>query len=163
MRSKAVWVFVVVAAGWAWIGNPGGSAIAKDEGSCFGEATYMLRPPEGVEPKRQPVKFPHHDHFQFGCVKCHHTFEGTEPPMGCTVSGCHDVVESERGPGSADAWDNNEYYKTALHKTCWLGCHKEIKAKNALLQKAAKAGRAKLEKSGPTTCNGCHQPIAAKK
>jgi hypothetical protein len=33
---------------------------------------------------------------------------------------------------------SNEYYKTAYHKTCWLGCHKEIKAKNRALQRASK-------------------------
>jgi hypothetical protein len=58
-----------------------------------------------------------------------------------------------------------DYFKNAYHQTCWLGCHKEIKAKNMELQKAASAKntKAKLSKTGPTTCDGCHgKPLRAK-
>jgi hypothetical protein len=126
--------------------------------SCFGDETYQLKPPEGVQAKRGAVKFPHQAHFEFACAKCHHTFDGSEPPMGCMVSGCHDATAAPIRTGKAGSAENMDYFKNAFHQTCWLGCHKEIKAKNLELQKTAVAAgtKAKLLKSGPTTCDGCH-------
>lgn len=132
------------------------SGPSKD--SCFGDETYQLKPPEGVPAKRGAVKFPHQAHFDFACAKCHHTFDGSEPPMGCMVSGCHDATAAPIRTGKAGSAENMDYFKNAFHQTCWLGCHKELRTKNIELQKAAVAAgtKAKLVKTGPTTCDGCH-------
>jgi len=156
MRKKVVWT---VTAGVLGIlaGVMQGFSASK-ENACFGEERYTLSAPEGVESRRGPVEFPHHAHFEFACVRCHHTFDGTEPPTGCMVSGCHDATEAPPPlPGKSAAADMT-YFKNAYHQTCWLGCHKEIKAKNLELQRAAAATgvKPKLAKTGPTTCNGCH-------
>jgi hypothetical protein len=159
MRNKIVWVVAMVVGVVLLWGIQGFSGQGKDGNSCFGEDKYLLKAPEGVEARRGPVNFPHQAHFEFACVKCHHTFDGSEPPMGCTVSGCHDTTEAPAVKSAkSSASDNMDYYKNAYHQTCWLGCHKEIKARNAELQKAAaaKGAKAKLAKSGPTTCDGCH-------
>ena len=126
--------------------------------ACFGEESYQLKAPDGVQAKRGTVKFPHQAHFDFACNKCHHTFEGSEAPMGCMTSGCHDSIKAPVRTGKAGSAENMDYFKNAFHQTCWLGCHKDIKAKNAELQKAALAQgtKAKLAKTGPTTCDGCH-------
>jgi hypothetical protein len=131
----------------------------SSQNSCFGEEKYALKAPEGVESRRGPVNFPHQAHFEYACIKCHHTFDGSEPPMGCTVSGCHDTIEAPPIKfGKSNPSENMDYFKNAFHQACWLGCHKEIKAKNLELQKAASAKntKAKLAKTGPTTCDGCH-------
>jgi len=158
MRNKIV-VAVLMVVGVVLLGVIHGfSAQAKNGNSCFGEEAYELKAPEGVEARRGAVKFPHQAHFQFACLKCHHTFDGSEPPMGCMVSGCHDSIEAPAALGKAGASENMDYFKNAFHKTCWLGCHKEIKAQNLALQKAAaaKGTKAKLARTGPTTCDKCH-------
>jgi hypothetical protein len=125
---------------------------------CFGQDSYQLKPPEGVQAKRGAVKFPHQAHFDFACVKCHHTFDGSDAPMGCAVSGCHDSTEAPVRTGKNASADNMSYFKNAYHQTCWLGCHKELRTQNMELQKAAaaKGTKAKTIKTGPTTCDGCH-------
>ncbi|RPJ74539.1 MAG: hypothetical protein EHM15_05165 [Desulfobacteraceae bacterium] len=158
MRNRVVLLGVLVT-GFVLVGMMQGVTSQATSGeACFGEETYTLSAPDGVEAKRSPVKFKHFAHFDFACVKCHHTFDGSEPPMGCSVSGCHDSTEPDIAPGKSDAWDDNMYFKTAFHKTCWLGCHKEIKAKNWELRSAIREGKVKPLKSGPTTCDGCHAP-----
>lgn len=165
MSYKFVWLVLTVA-GVVLLGVIQGFS-GQSNNSCFGEANYTLKAPEGVEARRGPVKFPHQTHFEFACVKCHHTFDGSEPPMGCAVSGCHDSTETPapRGGKVPPASENMYYFKNAYHQTCWLGCHKEIKARNLELQKEAlkKNTKAKLARTGPTTCDGCHgKPLRAK-
>jgi hypothetical protein len=158
MRNKTV-VAVLMVVGVVLLGVIHGfSAQATSGDSCFGEASYEIKAPEGVDARRGPVKFPHQAHFDFACVKCHHTFDGSEPPMGCMVSGCHDSIEAPVTTGKAGASENMDYFKNAFHKACWLGCHKEIKVRNMELQKAAaaKGVKPKLAKTGPTTCDRCH-------
>lgn len=158
MRNRVVLLSLLVS-GFVLLGvMQGFSSQAPNGDSCFGEETYLLSAPEGVEAKRAPVSFKHFSHFDFACVKCHHTFDGSEPPMGCRVSGCHDETEPTIDSGKSDAWDDNMYFKTAFHKTCWLGCHKETRAKTWELRRTGKGGKAQLAKLPPTTCNGCHLP-----
>ena len=68
------------------------------------------------------------------------------------------LLEPDIASGKSDAWDDNMYFKTAFHKTCWLGCHKETRAKTWELRRTGKGGKAQLAKLPPTTCNGCHLP-----
>lgn len=133
------------------------SGTAATEDMCVPMGTIALKAPEGVKSQRPDVNFPHARHFEASCVTCHHTWGLTEPIVGCTTSGCHDVSEVPKrkaeepvgeGPGMA-------YFKTAYHKLC-ITCHQDMKAKNLELQRSLTPGSKKLPKTGPTTCSGCH-------
>jgi hypothetical protein len=158
MRNRIGWVVLLVVSMVLFGVVQAFSGPAKNGNDCFGEETYQLKPPEGVQAKRGAVKFPHQAHFDFACVKCHHTFDGSDAPMGCATSGCHDAGAAPIRTGKSASTEDMSYFKNAYHQTCWLGCHKELRTKNTALQKAAAAQgtKAKLIKTGPTTCDGCH-------
>ena len=151
MRSRIVWVALLVAS-VVLMGVIQGFS-GQDKSSCFGEEKYALKAPEGVESRRGPVNFPHQAHFEFACVKCHHTFDGSEPPMGCMVSGCHDTTEATPfKSGKSCASENTDYFKNAYHQTCWLGCHKEI---NEIVTKGM--AHAPVTKQDCTVCHDPHR------
>jgi hypothetical protein len=140
-------------------GSQAFSGAAAPEDMCVPMGRIVIKAPEEIEAKRSAVAFPHAQHFDTACVTCHHTWGRTEPIVGCTTSGCHDLAEiPKKKPGEAlDADSNMAYFKAAYHKLC-INCHKEIKAKNLALQKALKALDKPLPKSGPTSCSECHSP-----
>jgi hypothetical protein len=129
---------------------------AKEE-MCVPMGVIELKAPDGVEPKRAAVEFRHAKHFDFTCVSCHHTWGLTEPIVGCMTSGCHDQTEIPKAkPGEkVDEEAVMAYFKTAYHKQC-IGCHKEMKAKSAALERSLQTLKKPLPKTGPTTCAGCH-------
>jgi hypothetical protein len=135
----------------------GFSSPAAKEDMRVPMGVIVLKAPDGVEAKRAAVDFPHARHFDVSCVTCHHTWGRTEPIVGCMTSGCHDLEAlPKKKPGEkVDEDAVMAYYKTAFHKSC-IGCHKEMKAKNAAAQKSSKTLKTALPKTGPTTCNACH-------
>jgi len=134
----------------------GSTVIAADE---------MCVPMEDIplesltaDAKRSEVLFPHATHFSQACQQCHHTWSLTEPVVGCTTSGCHDLEAKpldDNGRPSKDNVMNIRYYKNAYHTLC-IGCHKDIKAKNKSLEASMKALGKPLPAAGPTGCNECH-------
>jgi Class III cytochrome C family len=110
------------------------------------------------EAKRSEVAFPHATHFNFACQRCHHTWKKTEPIVGCTTSGCHDLAElptAKNGTPVKEDVQNIHYYKNAYHAMC-IGCHKEIKRKNKSMEASMAALGEPLPAAGPTGCIGCH-------
>lgn len=116
-----------------------------------------LGPPESVEAKRSDVEFPHATHFEFECRTCHHKWEGQEIIQGCTTSGCHDVEVSpiKAGQRNVPKEESILYYKSAYHQMC-IGCHKEMKQANKLLELSLKKLPSELPATGPTGCIHCH-------
>jgi hypothetical protein len=111
-----------------------------------------------TEAKRTEVTFPHAGHFSIACQRCHHTWSLTEPIVGCTTSGCHDLAElptTEDGKPVKDKAQKARYYKNAYHTMC-IGCHKEIKIKNKAMEASMTALGEALPSTGPTGCNECH-------
>jgi hypothetical protein len=138
-------------------GARGYSDTAAKEPMSVPMGTIVLKAPEDVESKRSPVEFPHTKHFDTSCVVCHHTWGLTEPIVGCTTSGCHDLTElPKKKPGEkVDEEAVMAYFKTAYHKMC-IGCHKEAKLKRDALERSLQTEKSPLPKVGPTTCAGCH-------
>ncbi len=155
-RNIALAVLMMVAFGFLAAVQGFSSPASKDD-MCVPMGVITLKAPDGVESKRAEVPFPHAKHFDAACVACHHTWDLTEPIVGCTTSGCHDLAElpKKKAGEKVDEEAVMAYYKTAFHKNC-ITCHKEIKAKNAALQKSAQTLKTALPKTGPTTCSGCH-------
>jgi Class III cytochrome C family len=158
MRNRSLgWVVLGVVTFGLLSGTQVFSGPASSEDMCVPMGAISLEPPEGVQPKRSAVEFPHARHFDIACLACHHTWGRTEPIVGCTTSGCHDLAElPKKKPGEpADEEATITYFKTAYHKMC-ITCHKEGKARNLALQKSLKTLNKPLPKAGPTTCSGCH-------
>jgi len=84
--------------------------------------SMLLKAPKSVESKRPAVNFPHVAHFDYACKKCHHTWSGAEPIVGCKASGCHDLETSPKPGNKAKAGSEMKYYKNAYHTQC-VGCH----------------------------------------
>lgn len=133
------------------------SGESEGETMCIPLGIIPLDPPEEVEAKRPPIPFPHSRHFAYTCITCHHQWEMDAPIENCTTSGCHDGTESpiKAGGGKVDEDLMINYFKTAYHKLC-IGCHREMKAENAKLEKSGRILKSKLPNVGPTSCNGCH-------
>jgi hypothetical protein len=133
------------------------SGAGASEDMCVPLGKISLKAPEAVQTKRSPVEFPHARHFDISCVTCHHTWGLTEPVAGCMTSGCHDLAEAPKKKAGEPASEDEAitYFKSAYHKLC-ITCHRDIKAKNLELQKSLRSPSAKLPKTGPTTCSGCH-------
>ena len=116
-----------------------------------------LSAPESVELKRSEVEFPHATHFEFECRTCHHKWEGPEVIQGCTTSSCHDVEVSPIRSGQKNVPKEVSilYYKSAYHQMC-IGCHKEMKRANKVLEMSLKKLPGELPATGPTGCFQCH-------
>jgi hypothetical protein len=157
MKRKIGWVVFGVFAVGLMGGLQAFSGTSQTEDMCIPMGVIALKPPEGAQAQRAEVKFPHARHFDVTCVTCHHTWGFTEPIVGCTTSGCHDVTEPpKRKAGEpADAASSMAYYKNAYHKLC-INCHKQIKVKNLELQKAMAGLNKKLPATGPVSCSECH-------
>ena len=126
------------------------SSVAQEEGEmCVPMGEITLAPPDSVDSLRGEVQFPHAVHFVYDCKSCHHKWEGKGSIQGCMTSGCHDVATS---PGKAK---DPHYYKAAYHGQC-IGCHKQIKQRNAQLERSGKTLTEKLPPAGPTGCVACH-------
>lgn len=109
--------------------------------------TLTLRAPEGADPKRASVEFPHGLHFDQDCQTCHHEWDGVEEIQNCTTSGCHDMVEADEDTRDINDPANIQYFLTAYHKACFH-CHLD-------LNKQAKVS-ANDEATPPVRCNECH-------
>lgn len=157
MKRKMGWV----ALGFLAAGLIGGMqavyGTAATEDMCVPMGTIVLKAPEGVKTQRSAVSFPHAKHFDASCVTCHHTWGRTEPIVGCTTSGCHDVTEipARKAGEPVDEGADMAYFKNAYHKLC-ITCHKDMKIKNLELQRSLTPLSKKLPKTGPASCSGCH-------
>ena len=139
------------------IGVVCGSALVvtgseSQEELCIPLGTLVLEAPEGVEPQRAPVEFPHSQHFGISCKDCHHKWAGDAEFLSCTAAGCHDLGEA---PKKGAAEPEYRYYKNAFHKSC-IDCHKKITAENQKLEMMKIPLQGELPRSGPTGCNKCH-------
>jgi len=121
---------------------------------CITIGKIELVPPEGVEPKKSPVEFPHSKHFTYTCRECHHKWDLSAEVKGCMTSGCHDLV---RTPKKSEKVDAIRYFKKAYHQNC-IGCHRQIKKQNLAMEKKASIDgkNIKIQKTGPTGCLQCH-------
>jgi hypothetical protein len=117
----------------------------------------VLAPPVGVTPKRSAVAFPHSRHFGYTCKTCHHKWNGNSAVQSCTASRCHDQLSASVNTNKMLRYrpESIGYYKYAFHKKC-IGCHKEIKAHNAKLERSRATLREPLQATGPTGCVECH-------
>ncbi|MEJ2097535.1 MAG: cytochrome c3 family protein, partial [Deltaproteobacteria bacterium] len=81
-----------------------GGVIAGDaeDTLCIPMGTLLIEPPDGVEAKRSPVDFPHSIHFDYTCKTCHHTWDGENPILSCTTSGCHDLTSVRSDDGKLE-------------------------------------------------------------
>lgn len=133
------------------------SGESEDEAISVPLGIISLGAPEEVEAKRPPVPFPHGTHFVYTCNTCHHQWEMDGPIENCTTSDCHDGTESpiKAGGGTVDEDILINYFKTAYHRMC-IGCHKEMKAENKMLEKSGRVLKSRLPNPGPTSCKGCH-------
>lgn len=151
-RVLTVAALTLVSFGLIW----SSSVIATDE---------MCVPMEDItlesltdDAKRSEVNFPHAVHFSYACQQCHHTWKITEPIVGCTTSGCHDLDTlpvDDSGRPLKDKTETIRYYKNAYHELC-IGCHKKIKRENKAMEASMKALGQPLPAAGPTSCNACH-------
>jgi hypothetical protein len=140
---KSVLYGAVVLMGVFWVSM----LIASEMCVPMGEITLESL---AKDPKRSEVAFPHAAHFSYSCQKCHHKWNGKEAIQSCTTSGCHDLDKVPE-----DKTRKMHYYKQAFHSAC-IGCHKEIKTKNKVMESSAAALGEKLPPTGPTGCNQCH-------
>jgi len=116
----------------------------------------VLKPDPSVKPKRSSVEFNHSKHFTYDCRACHHKWEGITKIPTCTTSKCHDLFKSPKKPTRYLVYTKKgiKYYKYAYHKNC-IGCHKEIKVKQAKTEMLNKTSEAK-KLIVPTSCTECH-------
>jgi len=122
-----------------------------DDPMCVPMGTIELKPPESVEAKKNPVDFPHSQHFVIDCKTCHHQWGGTEGIQSCSASDCHNLTEIP----AADEGEAYQYYKSAFHDKC-IGCHRDMKKKNRELENAGTPLTEPLPETGPTSCSACH-------
>jgi hypothetical protein len=129
--------------------------VSADEAEemCVPMGSIELQPPEGVEPQRESVMFPHSGHFGFNCQTCHHQWDGSAPVQSCTTSGCHDSVEPP--PDPADTSAAVLYFKNAYHGQC-IDCHREMKRQIQNLERSGRTLEEDIPSTGPTSCVGCH-------
>ena len=134
-----------------------GLAWAEETEMCVPMGEIVLKSLAG-ESQRAEVSFPHAAHFEYNCQQCHHKWDNEAPITGCSATGCHDLAEApkdENGKPLKDALQQVRYFKNAYHTGC-IGCHKEIKQQNSVLEKSLVQGGAKLAATGPTGCIQCH-------
>jgi hypothetical protein len=112
--------------------------------------------PEGSEPTKSSVNFPHAVHFSFSCQSCHHTWDGSSPVKNCTTSGCHDQLEASEKTRNINAPENKQYFMAAFHKGC-IKYHRNLQKKGKRLERTSAMGSNPVPKSGPIGCNECHQ------
>ena len=138
------------------------TAVAEEKEATM-DAIYVpvgrlaLAPPVGVTSERSAVAFPHSRHFGYTCSTCHHEWDGHSQVKSCTASQCHDqlsAVVKVRKMLDYSA-ESIGYYKYAFHKKC-IGCHRDIKTRNARLVRSGKTLREPLPPTGPTGCVDCH-------
>lgn len=134
-----------------------GSLLVADDEMCvpMGEITIG---PLTDDAKRSEVAFPHPVHFSYSCQDCHHKWDTKSPIAGCTASGCHDLEQAPKTDDGKPVKDdvlNIRYYKKAYHDMC-IGCHKEIKRKNKVMEASKASLGEKLPPTGPTSCKQCH-------
>ena len=140
------------------------TAIAENKQATM-DAIYVpvgrlaLAPPVGFISKRSAVAFPHSRHFEYTCRICHHNWDGQSGVQSCTASECHDQLSAppmKKGARYLDYIDDSiGYFKFAFHRQC-IGCHKEIKARNAKLARSVFMLNTPPQKTGPTGCIDCH-------
>jgi hypothetical protein len=130
---------------------------ASEEQMCVPMGIVTLAAPASVETKRVAVEFPHNMHLTLACNNCHHTWEGTQPIVGCMTSGCHDLAALPRKADSkaVDTDQAFRYYKNAFHGQC-IGCHKSMKVNIQEMASTLASIDGKLPRTGPTGCIGCH-------
>ena len=124
---------------------------------CVPLGNIELKPPEGVQPTKSTVEFPHSRHFATECKVCHHTWQGEDAIQSCTVSGCHDQTNAPQTPEHYLSYSDVsiKYFKYAFHQAC-IGCHKEIKAKNLERARSYQVVTETLPTAGPSGCIECH-------
>jgi hypothetical protein len=141
----------------ALVGTIWGSTVIAADEMCVPMEDITIAPLT-ADAKRSEVTFPHAVHFSYACQQCHHTWNLTEPVVGCTTSGCHDLDAmplDDKGRPTKDSAMAARYYKNAYHAMC-IGCHKDIKAQNKATEASMKALGKPLPAAGPTGCNQCH-------
>ncbi|MCP3942074.1 MAG: cytochrome c3 family protein [Desulfobacteraceae bacterium] len=111
--------------------------------------------PEGSDPKRSPVDFPHAEHFNYACQTCHHDWDGISPVQNCTVSGCHDQLEPDESTKNINDPRNSKYFLAAYHKAC-IKCHLDLQQQSKKLEESGVLDDNKLPKYGPVACINCH-------
>jgi Class III cytochrome C family len=131
-------------------------ADESEDNMCIPMGTIVIEPPDGVEPKRAAVDFPHATHFNYTCNTCHHTWDRETPVLSCMTANCHDLATS---PKKSDGQKMDperaiRYYKSAYHSAC-IGCHKKINQENKAIEKSYRV-TASIQSSGPTGCAECH-------
>jgi hypothetical protein len=149
---KSVLLVSIVLVSVVW-----GSLLIADDEMCVPMGEITLKPLV-EESKRSEVVFPHAGHFSYACQRCHHKWGGEDPIVGCTTSGCHDlekVAKTDDGKLVKDPVLKMRYYKNAFHDMC-IGCHKEIKKQNKLMEASKAALGEELPATGPTGCVQCH-------
>ncbi|MUM77721.1 cytochrome C [Pseudodesulfovibrio sp. F-1] len=104
--------------------------------------TVTMKAPDGVEMTRTEVVFPHKAHEGLGidCFVCHHTNDSKDSITGCSVDGCHSVVDLSKD-GKKDPTGFYAAFHGKSDASC-LQCHKNEK----------KAG-----KNPPVACKDCHK------
>jgi hypothetical protein len=116
--------------------------ICKEGEICPPVDDLIIKPPEVVKAKKNPVLFSHVIHEDVSCTDCHHT--STEENLikgnlkGCMSEGCHDLFIAKETKDRRSI----KNYQNAYHESCYKGCHR-TKKKEGL-------------KAGPTGCNDCH-------
>jgi hypothetical protein len=124
---------------------------------CVPMGNIELKPPEGVEPTKSTVEFPHSRHFATDCKACHHTWQGKDAIQSCSASGCHDQTSAPQAAEHYLSYSDVsiKYFKYAYHQAC-IGCHKDIKAKNLERAKSYQVVVETLPTAGPSGCIECH-------
>lgn len=134
-----------------------GLAWADETQMCVPMGDIELKSISG-EAERSAVTFPHAVHFSYSCQQCHHKWDLQKPISGCSATGCHDLAKApvdKDGKPSKDTLLQARYFKNAYHAMC-IGCHKEIKKQNKILEATQIQGGEKLMPTGPTGCIQCH-------
>lgn len=147
----------LAAAAFVVLGLFFGLAWAEEAQMCVPMGDIVLHS-LSEKAQRAEVTFPHAVHFSYNCQQCHHKWNNEEPITGCSTAGCHDLAEApkdENGKPSKDALQQVRYFKNAYHAMC-IGCHKDIKQQNKVLEKSQIQGGVKLAATGPTGCIQCH-------
>jgi hypothetical protein len=135
-----------------WMAVVGLVAVGEaSEELCVPLETITLEAPAGVRAERNPVAFPHGQHFAMACTVCHHKWTGTAENLNCTAAGCHDLGEV---PAKGSTVPGHRYFKNAYHASC-IGCHKKIKLANQAAE-LAKTVATVQQAGGPTGCVECH-------
>lgn len=146
--AVAVFIILGLFCGLAW---------AEETQMCVPMGDIVLKSLSS-ESKRAEVAFPHAVHFSYSCHQCHHKWNNEASISGCSATGCHDLAEApkdENGKPSKDALLQGRYFKNAYHAMC-IGCHKEIKQQNKVLEASRIQGGTKMAATGPTGCVQCH-------